>query len=621
MPHGAPRTPRKIIAKMRSASVSAPAAEARDASTARTTADLSLAELGRRVREERRRRGLSLDDLAARSRVSRSMISAIERGAKAATVVVLDRLASGLGTRLSLLLDAELRPGAPRLPPAAGTADAADWSAAERSRWEWPEEEIRRVGYRVVNLIAHHLGSLAERPVFQPVPADLAASFLATSPLPEAGRDAGAILDLFARDVEPFPFGNGHPRFYGWVNSPPLPIGIFAEALAAAMNPSCAGGNHAAIYVERQVIDWCRQIVGFPPGSMGLLVSGGSTAALTALAVARHARCGFDVRVRGLQHAGPRLVVYQGSEAHGCHQKAVELLGLGSDALRIIEQDAARRLRPAALDAAIRDDMERGNRPLAVIASAGTVNTGAIDPLEAIADVCARHGVWLHVDGAYGAPAILTERCVAAMAGLGRADSLALDPHKWLYVPVEAGLVLVRDAEAMRAAFSLVPPYLRTPEGIGGLPWFSEYGFQQTRAFRALKVWMALLYHGRSGYRAAIDRDIALAGVLASSLRAAGDCEICEPQSLSIVCFRYAPPALRHDGPALDALNRRVLERIQLGGSAFLTSTILDGVFWLRACIVNPRARAADLRQLVALVRDAGADLAADLPGGATPAA
>jgi aromatic-L-amino-acid/L-tryptophan decarboxylase len=494
-------------------------------------------------------------------------------------------------------------------------AGDADWSDAERPAWEWSEDEIRRVGYRAVDLIARHLGGLRERPVFQPFPADLAARYL-DSPLPEDGRPAADILDLFAREVEPYPFGNGHPRFYGWVNSPPVPIGIFAEALAAAMNPSCAGGNHAAIYVERQVLDWFKQITGFPPSSMGLLVSGGSTAALTALAVARHARCGFDVRARGLQGTAERLVVYQDSEAHSCHQKAVELLGLGSDSLRLVERDAARRLRPEALDAAIADDLARGNRPLAVVASAGTVNTGAIDPLDAIADVCARHGVWLHVDGAYGAPAILTARYGEALAALGRADSLALDPHKWLYVPVEAGLVLVRDAAAMRATWSLVPPYLRTPEGVGGLPWFSEYGFQQTRGFRALKVWMALLQHGRAGYRAAIERDIKLAELLAASLRAAGDCEVCEPQSLSIVCFRYAPAALRQDPQAIDAVNRALLERLQLAGSVFLTSTVLEGVFWLRACVVNPLARASDLADLTTLVRAEGAALlaaAADL--------
>ena len=459
-------------------------------------------------------------------------------------------------------------------------------------------------------------GGEVERHVVEDGEDAVAAEYL-DSTVPEEGCGADAVLDRFAREVEPYPFGNGHPRFHGWVNSPPAVMGIFAEALAAAMNPSCAGGNHAAVYVERQVTDWFKQLLGFPRSGMGLLVSGGSMAALTALAVARHARCGWDVRTGGLQGGGPRprLVVYQTSEGHGCHQKAVELLGLGSDCLRIVERDAARRMRPAALAEAIRDDLAAGRRPLAVVASAGAVNTGAVDPLDEIADVCARHGVWLHVDGAYGAPAILAARYAEPLAGLRHADSLALDPHKWLYVPVEAGLVLVRDAAAMRAAFSLVPPYLRTPEGMGGLPWFSEYGFQQTRSFRALKVWMSLLYHGRAGYRAAIERDIRLAGNLAAALRAAGDFEVCEPQSLSIVCFRHlraAPAAPAPGDPeALDALNRRILESIQLGGAAFLTSTVLDGRFWLRACLVNPRTRAADLRSLVELVRATGRELAA----------
>jgi aromatic-L-amino-acid decarboxylase len=504
-------------------------------------------------------------------------------------------------------------PPSPETPPDAPPFDAAgDWRQEERARWEWAPEEVRRVGHQVVEMIARHLESLPERPVFQGFPERLAAAYL-DSPVPEAGCGADEVLAKFAREVEPYPFGNGHPRFHGWVNSPPAVIGIFADALAAAMNPSCAGGNHAAVYVERQVTDWFKQLLGFPRSSMGLLVSGGSMAALTALAVARHARCGWDVRAQGVQGGGPRLVVYQTSEGHGCHQKAVELLGLGSDSLRIVDRDAARRMRPAALAAAIRDDLAAGRRPLAVIASAGAVNTGAIDPLAEIADVCAERGVWLHVDGAYGAPAILAARYAGQLAGLRRADSLALDPHKWLYVPVEAGLVLVRDAAAMRAAFSLVPPYLRTPEGLGGLPWFSEYGFQQTRSFRALKVWMALLHHGRAGYSAAIERDITLAEHLAAALRAAGDCEVCEPQSLSIVCFRYAPRAA--PGPAapeaLDALNRAILEKIQLGGAAFLTSTVLDGRFWLRACLVNPRTRAADVSALVELVRATGRALAA----------
>jgi aromatic-L-amino-acid decarboxylase len=468
-------------------------------------------------------------------------------------------------------------------------------------RWEWSAEEIRRVGYRVVDMIAEHLTTLPEKPAFRPFPVGLAAKYLDSKP-PEEGQEADAILDAFAGDIEPYPFGNGHPRFYGWVNSPPAVMGIFADALAAAMNPSCAGGNHAAVYVEREVINWFKQIVGFPAEGMGLLVSGGSMAALTALAVARHVQCGYDVRTQGLQGSSARLKFYRTGEGHGCHQKAIELMGIGSEHLRNVEQDHSLRMIPSALDAAIGEDRKRGDIPIAVIANAGAVNSGAIDPLDRIADVCAQHKVWLHVDGAYGAPAILTGRYAKELSALARADSLALDPHKWLYVPVEAGLVLVRDARHMRAAFSLVPPYLQTdgkPEGVGGLPWFSEYGFQQTRGFRALKVWMTLRYHGLSGYRSSIERDILLAEQLASLLRSREDIEILEPQSLSIVCFRYAPPKFRKDAQMLDSLNKAILERVQLGGKAFLSSTVLDGRFWLRACIINPRTCEEDLEELV----------------------
>ncbi len=496
------------------------------------------------------------------------------------------------------------------------SAGPAEERAAPRPlnpRWEWSADEIRRVGYRVVDMIADHLTTLPEEPVFRPFPPEAAIEHLGSKP-PEAGAEADDILAAFAQEIEPFPFGNGHPRFYGWVNSPPVVLSVFADALASAMNPSCAGGNHAAVYVEREVINWFKQIVGFPSESMGLLVSGASMAALNALAVARQVRCGYDVRAKGVQGASCRLKFYRTAEGHGCHQKAIELLGIGNENFRIVEHDRALRMRPGALEAAIREDRQQGHVPIAVIASAGSVNTGAIDPLDEIADVCAEQSVWLHVDGAYGAPAILTQSYEKQLAPLSRADSLAIDPHKWLYVPVEAGVVLVRDAEAMRATFSLVPPYLRTDgkvEGVGGLPWFSEYGFQQTRGFRALKVWMALRYHGLTGYRSSIERDIAFAARLANSLRSTGEFEVFEPQSLSIVCFRFAPPELRQNAQAIDDLNRLMLERVQLGGEVFLSSTVVDGRFWLRACIINPRTREEDLDILLAVVTACGRSAAA----------
>ena len=472
----------------------------------------------------------------------------------------------------------------------------------------WSADEIRRIGYRAVDLIAEHLGAMPERAVFRAYPRTLGED-MAHRTLPEQGQSADEVLDDFAHDVEPYPFGNGHPRFYGWVNSPPTPIGIFADALAAAMNPSVAGGNHAAVHVERQVVRWMKELVGFPADAMGLVVSGASVATLTGLAVARHvalARVGRNVREHGLQGDGAPLVVYKGAEGHGCSQKAVELLGIGSANLRTIASDGNLRLVPAALDAAIRADVSAGRIPMAVVASAGTVNTGAIDPIEAIADICAEHGVWLHVDGAYGAPAILTAEYHDALQPISRADSLAVDPHKWMYVPVEAGVVLVRDAKAMRDTFSLVPPYLRIDgdeHGVLGPPWFSEFGIQQTRGFKALKVWMSLKYHGVSGYRRLIENDLALATHLARLVEDADDFECLAPRGLSIVCFRYAPPALRGDEQALDTLNRRVLSAMQLGGEAFVSSTVIAGVFWLRACIVNQRATEADVEAMVDIVR------------------
>ena len=477
---------------------------------------------------------------------------------------------------------------------------------------EWTRDEIRRIGYLVVDLIADHLSTLPDEPVFQPVPAALARQFLAT-PAPTSALAPEELLRLFKDTIEPYPFGNGHPRFWGWVNSPPAVMGVFADALAAAMNPSCAGGNHAAVYVERQVITWFRDLLGFPAESMGLLVSGGSMATMTGLAVARHVKSGVDVRASGLRDAPRPFAFYMSPEGHGCARKAIELLGFGSSAIRTLPVDADFQMNVDALDQAIEDDLARGVQPIAVVASAGTTNTGAIDDIDRIADVCQRHGIWLHVDAAYGGPAILSTAYAARLAPLARADSVALDPHKWMFVPVEAGLVMVRDAAAMRSAFSLVAPYLRTDgssSGVGGPPWFSEYGFQQTRGFRALKVWMTMQQFGLQGLKAAIEDNLALAAYLADSVRAAPDFELMAPPGLSVVCFRFAD-ASASDEASMGALNKRLLERLQLGGEAFLTSTELGGRFVLRACIVNYRSRRSDIDRMLAAIRTIGRELVA----------
>ena len=311
----------------------------------------------------------------------------------------------------------------------------------------------------------------------------------------------------FAERVLPHPMGNGHPRFFGWVNSPPAPIGVLGDFLAAAMNPSAAGGDHAAIYLERCCVRWLMELVGFPTsGSMGLLLSGTSVATVTCLAAARQAAAlkdGWDVREQGLQGQRTPLVLYTSEEGHSCIRKAVELLGLGSANLRSIAVNDRFEMDLAALKEAVAADRAAGRRPFCVAATAGTVNTGAIDPLDEIADFCAAEDLWLHVDGAYGAVGVLDPELAPRFAGLARADSLAMDAHKWLSVPVECGCALVRDEKLLRDTFSVVPPYLRTEagKGFGGLPWFSEYGPQQTRGFRALKLWMVLQHAGRDGLR------------------------------------------------------------------------------------------------------------------------
>jgi len=498
----------------------------------------------------------------------------------------------------------------------------------------WDAAQIRRVSHQVADLVADYLTRLPDRPAYQPPPRGLLEA-MRVAEWAEQGEPAEAVLAEFSAHVAPYPFGNGHPGFAAWVNSPPHPIGVLAEALAAAMDPSVAGGNHAAVHLEHQVIRWFASLLGWPGGYSGQLVSGGSAATLTALAVARRqvaAQAGIDDRRDGLAGLAGRLVLYTGTESHSCVTKAAEVLGLGSASIQVVPSDPEHRMRPDELERLVLAGQAAGKLAVAVVATAGTTNTGAIDPLGQIADVCARYGVWLHVDGAYGAPPILLlDRYRTVRDGLARADSLAVDAHKWLYAPVDAGLVLLRDGAAARDTFSLVPAYLRTDgdeEGPGGPVWFSEYGLEQTRPFRALKVWMQLRHLGRDGYRQLITADLDTAGELRQAIEASSDFELLAG-GLSVVCFRHRPagmdpPRLDSPGPdrtgldgagldgaALDQHNQAVLKAVQLGGRTFLAGTSVDGAFALRACIVNPGLTAARVPDLLRDIRDR----AADLPG------
>jgi aromatic-L-amino-acid decarboxylase len=509
----------------------------------------------------------------------------------------------------------------PDSPPDSPTSPPHDISPLAMS-----PDEFRRLGHQLIDRTADALAHIADYPVYQRVPPPTRDQLLAL-PLPDHGIAPEELLAFFRDRIQPYPLGNGHPRFFGWVNSPPSHAGVLAALLEAAFNTSAAGGDQAAIYLERAVTRWLMQLTGFPlagspePGgssettdSFGLLVSGTSMATLTALAAARFRatkRLGVDIRKTGLPK-NPRLTLYATSEAHSCVTKSVEMLGLGSDAIRKVPTDSAHRMDVAALRQLIAADLTAGLSPFCVVANAGTVSTGAIDPLDAIADVCAEHDLWLHVDGAYGVVGILDPSKRDLYRGLDRTDSLALDPHKWLSVPIECGCVLVRDQQNLRDTFSIAPPYLRTDpgKGVGGLPWYSEYGFQQTRGFRALRCWATIASAGRDGLAESITRHNTLALWLADQISAAPDLELSAPVTLSIVCFRYIPPGSQHSPDQLDALNKSIMEAVQISGDAFLTSTVVNGRFVLRACILHYATMQSDVAALLAAVRKAAATLA-----------
>jgi aromatic-L-amino-acid/L-tryptophan decarboxylase len=353
------------------------------------------------------------------------------------------------------------------------------------------------------------------------------------------------------------------------------------------------------------------ELIDFPvEDSAGILVGGGSVASLYCLAVARHwvaAQAGWNMRAEGLQGHHPPLVLYISEEGHSCLRKSSHLLGLGEP--RLIPVDAQFKMDLPALRKAVMTDRKEGLRPFCVVGSAGTVNTGAVDPLDELADFCAEHGLWLHVDGAYGAFGILDPNISHLYTGLERADSVALDPHKWLAAPIECSCAIVRQGDLLRETFSLVPPYLRTEpdKGIGGLPWFAEYGFQQTRRFNALKLLWVIQQAGHTGLVAHVTRHNTLAQYMASLVDDVPDLELMAPVELSIVCFRYVPDSLREDEEQLDALNKRIMEEVQAGGKAIVNGTIVHGRFVLRSCALHYALTEDDVVAIIEEVCHVGA--------------
>jgi aromatic-L-amino-acid/L-tryptophan decarboxylase len=485
--------------------------------------------------------------------------------------------------------------------------------------------EFRRVGHELVDIVATFLDGLPQhRLTSGDSPDAVRAALDAAQTLPAHAADAGELLRSTAELLFDHSLFNGHPRFFGYITSSPAPIGMLADLLAAAVNANVGAWRlaPAATEIEAQAVRWIAELVGYPRDCGGLFVSGGNMANMVGLFAARAAAAQWDIRREGVHAPSSQpLRVYASAETHTWIQKAADLAGIGTDSIRWIATDDQLRMRVDALRAAIDSDRADGAQPIMVIGTAGTVSTGAVDPLFEIAQLCRERGVWFHVDGAYGALAAAVPGTPADLQALRLADSVAVDPHKWLYAPLEAGCVLVRDAKALRNAFAYHPPYYHFGQESTN---YSEYGPQNSRGFRALKVWLALRHAGRDGYVRMIGDDIRLSSRLAASLAAHTEFEVAT-QQLSITTFRYVPADLQSTAGSdrtaayLNELNQAVLEAVQVSGDAFVSNAVVRGRYLLRACVVNIATRASDIDALPALIADIGRETDARLRPGLSP--
>jgi aromatic-L-amino-acid decarboxylase len=488
-------------------------------------------------------------------------------------------------------VSATLRDALPKLQSSETTLDPQDW------------DEIRAQGHRMLDDMFDYAADIRERPVWQPIPEEVRARF--RSDLPHQPSDLGEVYREFADFIVPYATGNVHPGFMGWVHGGGTAVGMLAEMLAAGLNANLGGRDHIPIEVERQIVEWTRQMFGFPEGASGIFVTGTSMANLMAVLVARTAALGRSVRQHGLGDEGARLVAYTSTAAHGCISKAMDIAGFGSDALRSIAVDRTHRIDVAALRDRIAADRAAGLTPFLVVGSAGTVDIGAIDDLAALSALCREQGLWFHVDGAYGALGVLSPSLAPRLAGLENACSIALDFHKWGQVPYDAGFLIVRDGERHRDTFAAPAAYLRreTRGLAANSPWPCDLGPDLSRGFRALKTWFTLKTYGTEKLGAVITRTCGLAAYLERRILAEQQLELLAPVQLNIVCFRYR---------ARDAnrVNGEIVIDIQESGIAAPSSTILDGELAIRAAIVNHRTDTRDIDALISAVLEFGAQRA-----------
>jgi glutamate/tyrosine decarboxylase-like PLP-dependent enzyme len=465
--------------------------------------------------------------------------------------------------------------------------------------------EFRALAHRMLDETIDSIANARERPVWRPIPDGVRAQFRAQ--IPRDPTSLGDVCREFSATIAPYATGNVHPGFMGWVHGGGTAVGMLAEMLAAGLNANLGGRDHMPIEVERQIVAWMRQLFGFPQEASGIFVTGTSMANLMAVLVARTSALGTLARQHGIGNDGALLTAYTSRAAHGCLSRAMDIAGVGSDALRKIDVDADHRIDIAALRVQIAIDREVGFKPFLVVASAGTVDVGAIDDLTALAALCREEKIWFHVDGAFGALAILSPELASLLSGIELADSIALDFHKWGQVPYDAGFLLVRDGELHRQAFAQPAAYLRREaRGLAaGSPWPCDLGPDLSRGFRALKTWFTLKTFGTDRLGASIARTCALAKYLEARVLAEPKLELLAPVNLNIVCFRYR-------AENADAINGEIVADIQESGVAAPSSTTLDGKLAIRAAIVNHRTDMTDIDALVSAVLEFGARRSGD---------
>ena len=464
--------------------------------------------------------------------------------------------------------------------------------------------ELEEISGQVNRLVFEYFETIRERDVIAPIRFGETLSRLTRElssdgvPLEKLLNECRTMIDLSRH--------NGHPRFFGYVASPATAAGAYADLIASSVNGNitCWRSGPAGTELEKLVVKWLGTLIGYDPDARGILTSGGSMANLIALLVASRKKAGRQAAHTGLWNSKP-LTIYASSEVHLSIAKAADILGLGRDQVRSVRCDARLRLDTQSLRETIQSDLEKGMRPCCVVASAGTVNSGAVDPLAAIAKIAQEFDLWFHIDGAYGAPGVLDERKKQLFDGLSRADSVSLDPHKWLYVPIDAGCLLFRDDASVKAAFSTDEADYIKVHGLVEDETFAfwDYGIELSRRFRALKIWLTLQYFGTRRIADAIRGDISLAAYLGELVEEAADFELMAPVELSICCFRYVQKGKSE--AELDSLNESILTQVQKGGRAYVSNATIDGRFALRACITNFRTTKSDIEQTIAVIREA----------------